>query len=65
MPIIIQTNRLTKSYGRSQGIIDVSFDIQEGEVFGSDGYLGHPFKNGRFETKKDLHLLLANIGELV
>ena len=34
MSAIIQTNQLTKSYGRSRGIIDVTFDIQEGEVFG-------------------------------
>ncbi len=34
MPTIIQTNKLTKSYGRSRGIIDVTFAIEEGEVFG-------------------------------
>jgi ABC-type hemin transport system ATPase subunit len=34
MSTIIQTNRLTKSYGRNRGIIDVTFAIQEGEVFG-------------------------------
>lgn len=34
MSAIIQTNKLTKSYGKSRGIIDVTFDIQEGEVFG-------------------------------
>jgi ABC-type Mn2+/Zn2+ transport system ATPase subunit len=34
MSLSIQTNQLTKSYGRSRGIIDVTFGIQEGEVFG-------------------------------
>ena len=34
MSTIIQTNQLTKSYGRNRGVIDVTFDIQEGEVFG-------------------------------
>ena len=34
MSTIIQTNKLTKSYGRSRGIIDVTFAIEEGEVFG-------------------------------
>ncbi len=34
MPTIIQTHKLTKSYGRSRGIIDVTFAIEEGEVFG-------------------------------
>src|SRR5260221_1029114 len=34
MSIIIQTKQLTKSYGRSRGIIDLTFAIQEGAVFG-------------------------------
>src|SRR5205823_10651925 len=34
MPAIIQTHQLTKSYGKSRGILEVTFDIQEGEVFG-------------------------------
>ncbi|GAC1463975.1 MAG: ABC transporter ATP-binding protein [Ktedonobacteraceae bacterium] len=34
MPTIIQTNKLTKSYGRSRGIIEVTCAIEEGEVFG-------------------------------
>jgi len=29
MAAIIQTDRLTKSYGRSRGIIDVTFGIEE------------------------------------
>src|SRR5438046_1932914 len=56
---IIQTNQLTKSYGRSRGIIDVTFDIQEGEVF---GFLG-PNGAGKTTTMRTLMgLLRANSG---
>ena len=59
MSIIIQTNQLTKSYGRSRGIIDVTFDIQEGEVF---GFLG-PNGAGKTTTMRTLMgLLHANSG---
>lgn len=34
---IIEVNNLTKYYGKSRGIIDVSFDVEEGEVFGFIG----------------------------
>jgi ABC-2 type transport system ATP-binding protein len=59
MSAIIQTNTLTKSYGRSRGIIDVTFDIQEGEVF---GFLG-PNGAGKTTTMRTLMgLLHANSG---
>ena len=59
MSIIIQTNKLSKSYGRSRGIIDVTFDIQEGEVF---GFLG-PNGAGKTTTMRTLMgLLHANSG---
>jgi ABC-2 type transport system ATP-binding protein len=59
MSAIIQTNQLTKSYGRSRGIIDVTFDIQEGEVF---GFLG-PNGAGKTTTMRTLMgLLHANSG---
>src|SRR5712691_11214662 len=59
MSTIIQTNQLTKSYGRSRGIIDVTFDIQEGEVF---GFLG-PNGAGKTTTMRVLMgLLRANSG---
>jgi ABC-type multidrug transport system ATPase subunit len=59
MSAIIQTNKLTKSYGRSRGIIDVTFDIQEGEVF---GFLG-PNGAGKTTTMRTLMgLLHANSG---
>jgi len=59
MSIIIQTNQLTKSYGRSRGIIDVTFAIEEGEVF---GFLG-PNGAGKTTTMRTLMgLLRANSG---
>ncbi len=59
MSVMIQTNQLTKSYGRSRGIIDVTFDIQEGEVF---GFLG-PNGAGKTTTMRTLMgLLRANSG---
>ncbi|MFD0959224.1 ABC transporter ATP-binding protein [Paenibacillus chungangensis] len=33
----IELNRLTKMYGKSRGIIDVSFSVEEGEIFGFIG----------------------------
>lgn len=34
---IVEIRNLTKYYGKSRGIIDVSFDIKEGEIFGFIG----------------------------
>ena len=34
---IIEINHLTKSYGKSRGIIDVSFTVKEGEILGFIG----------------------------
>lgn len=34
---IIEINKLTKYYGKSRGIIDVSFNVEEGEIFGFIG----------------------------
>jgi ABC-2 type transport system ATP-binding protein len=34
MPAIIQTEKLTKSYGEHRGIVDVDLQVNEGEVFG-------------------------------
>jgi ABC-2 type transport system ATP-binding protein len=59
MSTIIQTNKLTKSYGKSRGIIDVTFEITEGEVF---GFLG-PNGAGKTTTMRVLMgLLHANRG---
>lgn len=59
MSNIIQTNQLTKSYGRSRGIINVTFTIKEGEVF---GFLG-PNGAGKTTSMRILMgLLRANNG---
>lgn len=34
MPPVIVLEKLTKSYGKSRGIIDVDLEVQQGEVFG-------------------------------
>ncbi|SEN25713.1 ABC-2 type transport system ATP-binding protein [Mesobacillus persicus] len=34
---VIEINRLTKMYGKSRGITDVSFSVEEGEIFGFIG----------------------------
>ncbi|WP_069649015.1 ABC transporter ATP-binding protein [Caloranaerobacter ferrireducens] len=34
---VIEINNLTKYYGKSRGIIDVSFNVEEGEIFGFIG----------------------------
>jgi ABC-type multidrug transport system ATPase subunit len=52
MAAIIETERLTKSYGGKRGIADVSFEVQEGEVF---GFLG---PNGAGKTTT-IRLLMA------
>ncbi len=34
---IIEVNHLTKYYGKARGIVDVSFDVEEGEIYGFIG----------------------------
>lgn len=34
---VIEVNKLTKYYGKARGIIDVSFKVEEGEIFGFIG----------------------------
>lgn len=34
---VIETNQLTKYYGKARGIIDLSFSVDEGEIFGFIG----------------------------
>jgi ABC-2 type transport system ATP-binding protein len=50
MPHIIETERLTKSYGAHRGIVDVDLEVQEGEVF---GFLG-PNGAGKTTTMRIL-----------
>ena len=52
MTAIMEVQRLTKSYGGARGIIDVSFEVGEGEVF---GFLG---PNGAGKTTT-IRLLMA------
>src|SRR5512136_3388115 len=37
---IIEVNQLTKYYGKARGIVDVSFNVEEGEIFGFIGRNG-------------------------
>ena len=50
MTAIIQTEKLTKSYGSHRGIIDVDLEVKEGEVF---GFLG-PNGAGKTTTIRTL-----------
>jgi len=52
MPALIDVAGLTKSYGRKRGVIDLSFQVAEGEVF---GFLG---PNGAGKTTT-IRLLMA------
>ena len=50
MTSVIEATSLTKSYGRRRGIVDVSFEVREGEVF---GFLG-PNGAGKTTTIRTL-----------
>src|SRR5579859_1983826 len=54
MAAIIEVDKLSKSYGGKRGIVDVSFDVEEGEVF---GFLG-PNGAGKTTTIRVLMALL-------
>jgi len=54
MAAIIEVEKLTKSYGSKRGITDVSFRVEEGEVF---GFLG-PNGAGKTTTIRTLMALL-------
>ncbi|HEX9035702.1 MAG TPA: ABC transporter ATP-binding protein [Ktedonobacterales bacterium] len=59
MSALIEVANLTKSYGSKRGIMDVSFEVAEGEVF---GFLG-PNGAGKTTTIRTLMALLrANSG---
>ena len=34
MPVVIETERLTKAYGTFRGIVDVDLQVEQGEIFG-------------------------------
>ena len=50
MTAVIQTERLTKSYGPHRGIIDLDLEVAEGEIF---GFLG-PNGAGKTTTMRVL-----------
>jgi ABC-2 type transport system ATP-binding protein len=52
MATVIEVDKLTKNYGSKRGIADVSFQVEEGEVF---GFLG---PNGAGKTTT-IRLLMA------
>ncbi|MGZ3675810.1 MAG: ATP-binding cassette domain-containing protein, partial [Ktedonobacterales bacterium] len=54
MPAIIQVEGLTKRYGSKRGITNVTFQVEEGEVF---GFLG-PNGAGKTTTIRTLMALL-------
>ena len=56
MAAIIEVDKLTKSYGGKRGIIDVSFDVAKGEVF---GFLG-PNGAGKTTTIRILMALIRS-----
>ncbi len=51
---VIQINNLTKYYGKSRGIKDVSFEVKEGEIF---GFIG-PNGSGKSTTIRTLLSLI-------
>ncbi|ALC92187.1 ABC transporter [Bacillus sp. FJAT-18017] len=51
---VIEINSLNKSYGKSRGIIDVSFNVMEGEIF---GFIG-PNGSGKSTTIRTLLSLI-------
>src|ERR1051326_913529 len=58
MAAIIEVDRLSKSYGGKRGIVDVSFSVPEGEVF---GFLG-PNGAGKTTTIRILMALIRADG---
>ena len=58
MTAIIQTEKLTKSYGSQRGIVDVDLDVQAGEVF---GFLG-PNGAGKTTTIRTILDLMRPTG---
>src|SRR5215211_407103 len=58
MPPVIETQKLTKSYGKFRGIVDVDLAVQQGEIF---GFLG-PNGAGKTTTIRILMDLIRPTG---
>src|SRR5579884_3304025 len=54
MAVPVSVEHLTRSYGKRRGVIDLSFEVQEGEIF---GFLG-PNGAGKTTTIRQLMGLL-------
>ena len=65
MENVISIKNLTKYYGKARGIIDVSFDVEPGEIFGFIGPNGagnqQPFErfSHLFIRLREAHLFLV------
>ncbi|MDD3268513.1 MAG: ABC transporter ATP-binding protein [Syntrophomonadaceae bacterium] len=55
---VIEINKLTKYYGQARGIVDVSFNVREGEIF---GFIG-PNGAGKSTTIRTLLALIYPTG---
>ncbi|MEN6351192.1 MAG: ABC transporter ATP-binding protein [Syntrophomonas sp.] len=55
---VIEIDKLTKYYGKARGIVDVSFNVQEGEIF---GFIG-PNGAGKSTTIRTLLALIYPTG---
>lgn len=58
MNAVIETHKLTKSYGKSRGIVDVDLTVNEGEIF---GFIG-PNGAGKSTTIRTLLSLIYKTG---
>ena len=65
MPTVIAVDHLTKRYGHTVAVEDVSFTVEEGEIFGVIGPIGAEsgpsFSNRRCRTAQGTRLILAGI----
>ena len=55
---VIEINNLTKTYGKARGITDISFSVNEGDIFNLLGSL--EFKNGVNQREGDVFMLLVS-----
>lgn len=58
---VIEISHLTKSYGKSRGVIDVSFSVKEGDIF---GFLGPNGAGKSTTTRSMLGFLKINSGNI-